>query len=558
MKGYLIFIDLLTYLFIAVMARHLWKRARFHLHIFQQSGYKLKAYRSWIWNNWGTHVMPVKHGLYNLIILGLLLLSFYGISITETAITVTLSIFGFFWFIPANFYGGEKPKKPLAFTPRLIRLMIPYLLMCSVVPVYGTYLSHSMTVLLPNMFVLTFGWILGDILAPLFIFPAAILLSPLETHIHNRFKKMAREKVRSMKNLTVIALTGSYGKTTTKFILRDLLQERFNVLATPGSYNTPMGICKVINNDLQSIHQILILEMGARHKGNIKELCQIAQPDITIVTTVGVAHLETFGSRAAIAETKQEIVENMKSGGFSVLNADNDYASKMDIRDDVTFIKTGIEHGEVKASDVQYGQEGCSFEVSFADNPGNEKQEQNGEHILNIKMPLLGAHNVYNMLFAVTVAKKLGLRDKTIELAAQKIQQVEHRLELKKRGDIYVIDDAFNSNPVGAKNAVEILSTFKTGRKIIITPGMIELGDIQDKENRKFGQTIAKADLDLIILVGEQQTKPILEGYKSVKADSPNVKIVQSLYEANDLLGSFAKPGDVVLYENDLPDTYNE
>lgn len=556
MKGYLIFVDILTYLFIAVMARHLWKRLRFHLHIFQQSGYTLHAYRSWIWNNWGTHVMPVKHGLYNLVILGLLLLSFYGISITETAITVILTIFGFFWFIPTNFYGGEQPKKPLVFTPRLIRLMIPYLLMCSVIPVYGTYLAHSMSVLLPNMYVLAFGWILGDILAPLFIFPAAIILSPVETHIHNRFKKMAREKVRSMKNLTVIALTGSYGKTTTKFILRDLLQERFNMLATPGSYNTPMGICKVINNDLQSTHQILILEMGARHKGNIKELCQIAQPDITIVTTVGVAHLETFGSRAAIAETKQEIVENMKSGGFSVLNADNDYASQMDIRDDVTFIKTGIEQGDVIARDVQYGQEGCSFKVKFANHDDFDEKERVPE--LTINMPLLGAHNIYNMLFAATVARKLGLRDRTIELAARKVQQVEHRLQLKKQGDIYVIDDAFNSNPVGAKNAVDILSMFDTGQKIIITPGMIELGDIQDQENHKFGQTIAKADLDLVLLVGEKQTKPILEGYKSVKPDLPNLKVVQSLYEANDALADFAKPGDVVLYENDLPDTYNE
>ena len=556
MKLYLLVIDILTYLFIAVMARHLWKRLRFHLHIFQQSGYKMGTYGSWIWKNWGTHVMPVKHGLYNLVILGLLLISYSGIELTETAITIVLIVFALFWFLPTDFYRGEKPKKPLVYTSRLLRLMIPFCLLSVAVPAYGIYMAYSMSMLLPNMYVLAFGWILGDILVPLLLFPSAALLSPFEKYIHNRFKKKARNKITSIDNLTVIALTGSYGKTTTKFILRDLLKERYNVLATPGSYNTPMGICKVINNDLQSAHQILILEMGARQKGNIKELCEIAPPDITIVTIVGVAHLETFGSRTAIAETKQEIVENMNSGGFSVLNADNDYASQMDIRDDITFIKAGIEQGQVRAKQVNYGQDGCSFIAKFPNEPKKESDEEVEK--LSITMPLLGVHNVYNMLFAVTVAKKLGLRNKTLELAAKRVEQVEHRLELKKRGDLYVIDDAFNSNPIGAKNAVEILSTFSSGRKIIITPGMIELGDIEEEENYKFGQTIARADLDLILLVGEKQTKSILEGYQSIESNSSDVRVVQSLYEANDVLEEFAQPGDVVLYENDLPDTYNE
>jgi len=547
LSGYLFFIDLVIYLFLGIMGRHLWKRSRFHLHMFQQSGYKIKAYARWMWSHWGSHVIPVKHGLYNLLILTLLLLTHYVLTITDTAATLILVIFALFWFIPADFYGGNRPKKPFVFTARMQRLTATFIPFCLVVPIAATYLAFTIQTLTANIYILAFGWIVADVLAPFWVFPAAWLMSPVEKRIHNKFKRMARQKIEHMDDLTVIALTGSYGKTTTKFLLRDLLKERFNVLATPGSYNTPMGICKVINNDLKPTHQMLILEMGARHKGNIKELCEIAPPDITIATIVGVAHLETFGSKEAIAATKQEIVENMKTGGFSVLNADNKYTAAMDVREDVTFIKAGIEQGDVLARDIEYGKEGCSFTIT-----------QLEETDIRINMPLLGGHNIYNMLFAATVARKVGVRPKTIELAAQKAQQVEHRLELKKQGDIHVIDDAFNSNPIGARNAVEILAQFKDGQRIIITPGMIELGDIEKEENYRFGETIGSAGLELVILVGESHTKPIREGIAQTAPPHTQVKVVESLFDANDLLKEYANPGDVVLYENDLPDTYNE
>jgi len=544
---YFLFIDLLILVFIAVMGRHLWKRMRYILHMFQQSGYKIKAYAGWMWAHWGSHVIPVKHGLYNLVILILLLISSYIVKLTNTASILVLVIFALFWFSPADFYGGYRPKKPLVFTPRLIRLTIPFVLLCLVLPYFAIKLALDQSVLVANGYILAFGWILADIIVPFLIFPAAILLQPVERMIHNHFKRQARRKIDRMENLTVIALTGSYGKTTTKFLLRDILKERFNVLATPGSYNTPMGICKVINNDLKATHQVVILEMGARHRGNIKELCKIAPPDITIVTTVGVAHLETFGSRRGIAQTKQEIIENMNSGGLAVLNADNEYTSKMKVRDDVEYIMAGTQSGDFIAKNIYYDQNGCSFSI---DN-GNEK--------ININMPLLGAHNVYNMLFATIVARKMGLRIATIELAAPKVEQVEHRLELKKNGELYIIDDAFNSNPTGAKNAVEILSKFTTGRRIIITPGMIELGEIQEEENRKFGEHIARANLDLVILVGRKQSAPILKGIeKQADGNDINIKLVDSLFDANKILEEYARPGDVILYENDLPDTYSE
>ena len=179
-----------------------------------------------------------------------------------------------------------------------------------------------------------------------------------------------------------------------------------------------------------------------------------------------------------------------------------------------------------------------------------------GDETEKFQTKLLGAHNAQNLLLAVGVAHHFGLRLKTMALAASRIEPIEHRLELKQNGDLFVIDDAFNSNPVGAKNAVEILAEFESGQRIIITPGMIELGEIQ--ENRKFGEAIGKANLDLAILVGEERSKPILEGIKEHDSTAMNVRVVNSLFEANELVKKHARAGDVILYENDLPDVYNE
>jgi UDP-N-acetylmuramoyl-tripeptide--D-alanyl-D-alanine ligase len=305
----------------------------------------------------------------------------------------------------------------------------------------------------------------------------------------------------------------------------------------------------VINNDLTAQHQILVLEMGARYAGNIDELCDIAQPDISVVTNVGVAHLETFGSQQAIADTKSSIVRNLAEGGTAILNIDDGYVRNMRQRRDINYVTVGqrSEEADIRAINIQFDSDGCRFDCSIK---GNDP--------IQMSMPVLGEHNVQNMILAVGVAHTLGIRPETMRVAAQKVEQVEHRLELKKRDGYTVIDDAFNSNPVGARNAVNVLASFPSGRKVIITPGMVELGDIQARENRSFGEHIARAGLDLIILVGEQQTKPILEGLQLADGDLDKVRIVDSLFEANDVMREFVEPGDVVLYENDLPDNYNE
>ncbi|MDZ7716296.1 MAG: UDP-N-acetylmuramoyl-tripeptide--D-alanyl-D-alanine ligase [Balneolaceae bacterium] len=557
MDWYYAFIDLLLIAFVVVMFRHTLLRGRFFLHVFQQKGYKFNEFWHWMVDHWNRYVLTAEHFLFIVIIVGMLWL--VSSSITGSAAIVILSLFGIFWFGKFNYYRGQKEKKPLVFTPRVIRLCVPFVLLCAFIPAFFTWIGFTGHVpftdisfqfsglVSGDIYILSFGWIVGNALIPFWIFVAGKITQPIENHIHRGFIDDAKAKLSRMPDLTVIAITGSYGKTSTKFMIRDLLKERFNVCSTPGSYNTPMGICKVINNDLEAHHQVLILEMGARYEGNIDELCDIAEPNISVVTNVGIAHLETFGSQEAIARTKSTLVKRLKPKGTAVLNGDDERVSRMaTLRDDISVIKVGLENGSIIGNDISYNHEGIQFSVTA-----------NGQTEV-FKTKLLGKHNVQNMLLAVGVGHHLGMRLKTMSLAAADIEPIEHRLELKKQGDLYVIDDAFNSNPVGAKNAVEILAQFNSGRRIIITPGMIELGELEAEKNIEFGEAIGRANLDLVILVGDQRTEPIQKGIAKTGFDTEKVKVVSSLFEANDIARDFAAAGDVILYENDLPDSYNE
>jgi UDP-N-acetylmuramoyl-tripeptide--D-alanyl-D-alanine ligase len=545
-------------LLIAIFIRHSLHRLRYFLHMFQQLGYKTNEFRHWLMDHFYSRFFTSEHIFFNLLILGMITLLVDRI--TLTAGSITMFIFTLFWFLDLSRYKAEKEKKPLVYTARLKRLMVTTLIIIGFLWFYmidiayrGVQLRDFVAPFINvDPYFLSFGMVVVDIFIPIFLFMAAYLMKPVEKKIQNGFKKQARKKLASLPHLKVIAITGSYGKTSTKFLMDAFLKERVRVCVTPGSFNTPMGICKVINNDLDAHHQVLILEMGARYQGNIKELCDIAQPDISVITNVGLSHLETFGSQEAVAKEKSTLAKELKSGGTLILNGDDPLVRKMaDLRDDVNIVFAGSE-GKVRISDSETDAEGTRFEMSIFDDENNRTEKE------IFKTKLLGKHNIQNMSIAAAVALEFDIRLKTMSIAASKMEPVEHRLELKERNGLTVIDDAFNSNPVGAKNAVDILASFKTGKKIIITPGMIELGELEEQENQKLGEHIAKAGLDLVILVGDNQTKPLQKGLSSVQnGEAPDVRVVNTLFEANDLLKDYASPGDVVLYENDLPDTYN-
>jgi len=555
---YTLFMNAIIIVLIAIFIRHSWYRLRYFLHMFQQLGYKTNEFRQWVMDHFYSKFFTAEHIFFNLLILGMITLLVDRITLTAGAIT--MFVFTLFWFLSTSKYKAEKEKKPLVYTARLKRLMVTTLVILGFLWYYMIDIAYRGVQLRDfvgpfinvDPYFLSFGMVVVDILIPLFLLLSAYLMKPVEKKIQNGFKKQARKKLASLPHLKVIAITGSYGKTSTKFLMDAFLKERVRVCVTPGSYNTPMGICKVINNDLDAHHQVLILEMGARYRGNIKELCDIARPDISVITNVGISHLETFGSQEAVAEEKSTLAKELKPGGTLILNGDDPLVKKMaDLRDDVKVVFAGSD-GKVRISESETDADGTRFKMSIFDSTGNRTAKE------DFQTKLLGKHNIQNMSIAAAVALEFDIRLKTMAVSASKMEPVEHRLELKERDGLIVIDDAFNSNPVGAKNAVDILASFKSGKKIIITPGMIELGELEAEENQKLGEHIAGAGLDLIILVGDEQTKPIQKGIQNAQNGKvPNVRIAQSLFEANDILKEFASPGDVVLYENDLPDTYN-
>lgn len=544
LNWYYFTIDLLSVLFIYIMARHMVSRGLFFLQIFQQKGYKRNEYYSWIKHNYSSYVHSSTKTVMNFVVV---LMIWQREAITPTAATIVLFILALFWYAFDNRYRRTQPKKPLMFTPRMIRLATVLFLLIMLPPALGTWVTFIPTEFLFDIYFVALIWVFADILVPYWVFPASWILQPAEDHIQNGFIRSAKEKLSRLNHVKVIAITGSYGKTSTKFILRDILKQRYNVCFTPGSYNTPMGITKVINEDLDASHEVLILEMGARYPGNIEELCDIATPDISVITNVGVAHLETFGSVDVIRETKGALVRRVRSHGLAVLNADDDNVMGMKRRTDVDYTTTGLKMGDIRAENIRYDESGCTFTVIMPDGSSGHAQTR-----------MLGAHNVANILQGIAVGLHLNMRLPTMLLAVSEIEPVEHRLELKRQGSIIVIDDAFNSNPVGAANAVEILSQFAGGRRVIITPGMVELGDLEEKANIEFGAAIGRAKLDRMYLVGAERSRPIRDGILSAGGDADAIITVRTLFEANNDLKNWLQPGDIVLYENDLPDTYNE
>ena len=537
---FIYFFTIVTFLF---AGWRIWRRLRYFLHIFQLEGYKQNEYRRWVGKRLSRVAIRLSHKL-AAIVLVIGFWGFFKLSAYWTALFI-LPVWTVL-FISSRLYRSHQEKKPLKYTARLKRLLVGALII-SCVPLAAGLYSWA-TIGLAGLFWVLTGLLIADFGAPLWVIVAAVLMNPVEQILQNGFKRKARKKLSERPDLKVIGITGSYGKTSVKFILAEILKQRYSVLATPSSYNTPMGLCIVVNNMLKPEHQILVLEMGARYRGDIKELCTLAQPEISVVTSVGLAHLETLGSIEDIAQEKGDILENMRSDGIAVLNVDSEHIAGMASRAPGKIWRVSVEgkEAEISASDVQYGPSGTDFTVI---------DQTGGRTAFHTR--LLGKHNVLNVLLGVAVGREMGLRLRQIAHAVERVRPIEHRLQLRQEGAVTIIDDAFNSNPIGARNAIEILGQFKTGRRIIVTPGMIELGERQEKENRLLGEHIAK-HVDLAILIGEEQTRPILEGLQQVNFPKANIRTYVSLFDAQAYLKTILQKGDVVLYENDLPDQYTE
>lgn len=537
-----IFVLILSLAATAVVVWRAWHRLRHFLHMAQLHGYKPHEFAEWLFDRGRRLIVRPSHFVALLLLLGAFSLATTNLSSVSVVVMAVWIII----FASAADYLKSDTKKPLHFTARMKRLVI----VSGVVALLIALLAATFSIEFTDRFFIRYaaGLALLDLIAPIAALLGLYVTKPVEWYIQNGFKKQARRKLKSMPHLKIIAITGSYGKTSVKFAIAEVLRQRFNVLATPGSFNTPMGICLVINRDLKPEHQVLVLEMGARYRGDIQELCNIAKPDIGIVTNVGIAHLETFGDRDTIALEKGTLIENVPADGLAILNGDDPRVRNMQSRTNAEVVFAGLESddSELHVANLSYNAHGASFELS--DNAGNSS---------SVKTSLIGKHNIFNILLGAVVGHRMGLRLRQIAHSIERLEPVEHRLKIRTQGEVTIIDDAFNSNPVGAKNAVEMLGLFRDGKRIIVTPGMIELGDRQDEENRMFGAVIA-GNADVVVLVGDQQTRAIQQGLHDQNYPQGQTHIFSSLKEAQNFLGTILEPGDTVLYENDLPDQFDE
>lgn len=438
-----------------------------------------------------------------------------------------------------------QPKKiKLVYTPRLKRLIATVILITAGVGfTFGFLTSDRLIVILILDVVL-------NLLAPVIIVFGNFFLFPVEKKINNYYLRLAHEKIKDVSPF-VIGITGSYGKTSTKEILAHILEGYKSVLATPKSYNTLLGVTKVINTSLQKGHEVFIVEMGAYRPGEIADICELVKPTFGVITAIGPQHLERFKTIDNVAKAKFELIAALPKIGVAGFNAEdnytNDFLSRIPCEEHFLVSIVDSPQAELTASNIKASEKGMEFLV---------ENKLSGESAA-FTTELLGYHNVLNILFASSIALRLGIKLRNIADKVKSLRPVTHRLQLiKLPNGVNVIDDAYNSNPVGAKGALDTLRLF-SGRKIVVTPGFVELGEIQEGENYKLGVYASKI-CDMVVLVGEAQTTSIFKGLIENNFEAQKIKVVNSVKEGVEFINSFVQSGDTVLYLNDLPDVYTD
>lgn len=507
----------------------------------QQNSYRPERYMRWLRESGDTTTAR------RLVAVFLILL---GLCRFGSAMFATIC-FSCFAIYCSAYLGSRKYKKPLAFTHRVKRIMIVLGILSLAVVAVALVLSlngcfgepaplYAASVTLVILYAISHGMLLCTVWC----------LKPVEKSINRKFIQRATDRLASMKDLRIIGITGSYGKTSTKHYLYRILSEHFETLMTPGSFNTTLGVVRTINEKLRPYHEVFIVEMGAKQKGDIAEICDIVHPEAGIITSVGPQHLETFGSIEKVCETKFELADSLPREGTVILNNDCPLIAGREI-DNCNTIRyscsaTNDAACSYVARDIRFSPRGTDFTLDCADGTS-----------LELSTMLLGKHNIENLVAAIAAARLMGVPDSKIRYAVAHIEPVEHRLSKSRLGDgVLLIDDAFNSNPSGALMAVEVLASFKDCKRFILTPGMIELGDEQDQRNEIFGRQIAEHAIDCAVVIGHYNRDSIVRGLKAGGLDEGSIKCFDTFNEAFKWVMTQAKNGDVVLLENDLPDTF--
>ena len=500
----------------------------------QQSGYKGGVFSAWL---------KRKDNLYfnRLAVLCLLLalssaitsICFSFLGVREALLLSALPYLGFLllFILADNKYAL---KVPLKRTARIKRLFAVYLF-------FTACISYAFIAVLAFLAKWNGSFLYGLIAyAPYALMPALLpailrLSNAIEGVFENarnaKFVKRAGQVLDESETLR-IGVVGSYGKTSVKNILKTLLSEKFTVVETPESYNTPIGIAKTVFSPEFAAKQVFIAEMGARKEGDIAELCALVKPDYAIFTGVCKQHIHTFKSVEGVYAEKSKI---LTCGAKKVVCGEG--LKALVNTESAVFADSGY------IQDLQFGATQTSFTIAL------------GEEKIPVSVPLLGQAAAENILACVLLCRELGMTAKEIAKGLEKVQPIPHRLQLIESNGVYILDDGYNCNPKGAKEGIDALRRF-TGRKCAVTPGIVECGVLEEEINGELGKALANADLDKVILVGETLVNAVKKGYLAAGGDMERLITVKTLAEAQAELGAWVHTGDAVLFLNDLPDVF--
>lgn len=530
-----------------------WLTMRYNMHMFQLNVYMNGEQKAWIRRNFRLQwilAFAMGLGLVRMLVVpaGSGVLTWISDILCWLTLTTIILVY--------RIMKEMHQKKKLVFTPRVKRMVATIIIVSMILLILAFIISYR-TIAVPAGFSAVSGMLVFLVGSQLWMnMLARTINQPVEKAVNNHYINDAKRILRSVPDLTIIGVTGSYGKTSVKFFLQTLLQQKYSTLVTPESYNTPMGVVITIRKFLRPSHQIFVCEMGARYVGEIKEICDLVHPQHGIITSIGPQHLDTFGSLENIKKTKFELADALPEGGMLFLNGDNQYIHEyLKANDrvvgkdksgykDITFYHSEKIGEGYYASDIAVSNLGTEFTVTA---PDGETER--------FSMKLIGAHNVINVMGAIAVAHRFGISLNELRIPVRRLRPVKHRMEMKENGNVTIIDDAFNSNPIGSKAAAETLALMD-GTRILITPGMVELGEDEEEYNRKFG-TYAADCCDYILLVGRKHTEPILEGALSKGFPEKKTAVFDKVEDAINYAYSIKEDGHkYILLENDLPDNY--
>jgi UDP-N-acetylmuramoyl-tripeptide--D-alanyl-D-alanine ligase len=500
------------------------------LHALQQEHYESARLHVWVRRDLGRRLAPA---LAAAVLAGGLLAGWLGVAVAAVGLLAALGYAVITW---------RRPQvKPLVFTARAKRLFGAALSLALLPPVLAGVLGGPPAVGVAGaLAVLALPWLLGL---------ANSLLQPYQRLENRRYVRSAERKLHEIRPL-VVGISGSFGKTTTKACVAAALDAHGPAYPTPASFNSFLGVVRAINEGLEPRHETFVAELGSYRIGDVAELCELVHPRIGILTSLGPAHLERFGSMDAIEQAEGEVADALPPDGLFLTRADDERCRRV-ARDRancrvILFSPAPHPDADVWADSIAVSSGGTDFEIRWRDDP----------EPLAIRSRLLGEPNVANLLAAAAVARDLGSTPAQIARALKRVTPPKHRLEpiVNQAGGIVVIDDSYNSNPVGAAAALQVLHAHEAGRRILVTPGMVELGPQEAEENRRLGE-LAAAVCDVCLLSGPL-AKHIREGLLEGGLDESRIIVAPDGPSVHAELARLSRRGDVILFENDLPDVY--